>query len=175
MNRHLVDADLVALALMPEDETPDARIHLASCSSCAARLDLALDQIDRHRRDHERSVESRDATFWKRQELAIMRDVGRAGHPAAARRSLVAAAIVTVAIGGFWFGRSSVEPFAPTVTSPSSIATGVSPDVTGTSSGLVPAAAVSTNPWESESLSGFQAVVDWESWVDDDQKDQGTI
>jgi hypothetical protein len=174
MNRHPSDADLVALALLPDD-SPEARIHLASCSSCSTRMDRAIAEIERHRRDHDSSVESKDPTFWKRQELSIMREVSRSSRPRAPRRSFLAAAIVAVAVGGFWFGRASV---APTVTaSPATTVAQTAPSgapSAGTSV-TVPATVVSTDPWETESLEEFQAVVDWESWVEDDGKDQGTI
>lgn len=171
MNRHLSDADLVALALLP-DEEPDVRLHLASCASCSERMHRATAELDLQRRTHERAVESRDATFWKRQELAIMREVSRSGRPAAAaRRSFIAAALVAMALGGFWFGRTTIdhesspvtETVAQTTPAPSSRVD------------LVPTASVPTDPWESDTLSEFQAVVDWESWVEDNGKGEGTI
>jgi hypothetical protein len=177
MNRHLNDADLVALALLPDD-SPEAKLHLAACAGCSDRMDIALETLDRHRSQHDDGVESRDATFWKRQELSVMREVARAGKGAAPRRGLVAAALVAVAIGGFWFGRSSIDE---TMTAPDGFA---AVPIAGTSTAgtrasepdtLLPTFPVSTDPWESDSLSEFQAVVDWESWVDENGKDQGTI
>lgn len=174
MNNHLNDADLVALALLP-DESPDARLHLASCTTCRARMEIAENELERQRRAHETSIETHDATFWKRQELTIMREVSRSGrHTVSARRSLVAAALLTVAIGGFWFGRLTVD--TPHAASTASTIAHVAPTTpTPDTDAFVPATAVSTNPWDADALTEFEAVVDWESWVDEDGKDQGTI
>lgn len=174
MNGHLNDAELVALALLPDDDA-EARIHLAGCQSCTSRMDKVAAEVAKHREDHEASIESRDATFWKRQELAIMRNVAKTGSPAAARRSFVAAAIIAVAIGGFWFGRTTVQESTPGHSSPAAIASATSSTTPRTPDVVVPAAAVSTDPWDTETLEEFQPVVDWESWVEDDRKDQGTI
>jgi anti-sigma factor RsiW len=175
MSNHLTDADLVALVLLPDD-APDARLHLAACSECAARIDRVTNEVTRHREEHADSVEAHDATFWKRQELAIMRDVARASRRTAPRRGFVAAAILAVALGSFWFGRVSVDEIAG---NPVEVATSTAPSLPDVQSSLpamvVPATVVTTDPWENESLEEFQAVVDWESWIEDDGKDQGTI
>lgn len=175
MSRHLTEADLVALALLP-DEAPEARLHLAACSECSARMARAADELERHRREHAESVDSRDATFWKRQELSIMREVARSSRRAAPRRSFLAAAIVAVALGSFWFGRASVnEPGSMPSTVTTSTASALPEARSASPSMVVPATVVTTDPWENESLEEFQAVVDWESWIEDDGKDQGTI
>jgi len=176
MSNHLSDADLVALALLP-DESADARLHVASCTRCKARMAEAEVELDRVRKEHDRSVESLDPTFWKRQELSIMRKVSQGGRRSASTsRAFAAAAIVAVALGGFWFGRSSVDETNPSMPDTVVVRTAAaSTAATAQPEQLVPATAVSTNPWDTESLSEFQPVVDWESWVDDEGKDQGTI
>jgi len=175
MKKHLNDAEIVTLALLP-DESPEARLHLADCAECTDQFDAAMLELERQRGLHRDSVESRDATFWKRQELAIMRKVALQRKPPAVRSSFAVAALLTFALGGFWFGRSSVQiDTAPATSSAATVAL-AAPAPSDQSQTLdLTGSAVTTDPWESESLEEFQAVVDWESWVDEDGKDQGTI
>ena len=142
MSNHLNDADLVALALLP-DEPADTRLHLAACADCQARMDAAIAEIERQRAVHDSSVESRDATFWKRQELSIMREVSRSDRSSlSARRGFIAAAILTVALGGFWFGRTSVDQQLPRAGGPVAETTVTSP--APEQEIVVPATSVST-------------------------------
>lgn len=174
MNNHLDDADLMAIALLP-DEAADSRIHLASCPDCNARMAIALSRLREIRREHDESIDGRDSTFWKAQELRIMREVTRARRPVRAGRGLAAAALLAVALGGFWVGRSSVEPSQPAAVAVAHSAASTSAAADDTRNPLIPVNGSSTDPWEIESLSEFQPVVDWESWVDENGKDQGTI
>jgi hypothetical protein len=176
MSTHLDDGDLVALELLPDD-APDSRLHLATCAGCRSRLEIIRGSLADLRSSHEGSVERRDATLWKAQELRIMREVTRARRPASTNRAFAAAALLVVALGGFWLGRTSIDRAAdpaPMASTPGTV--GAAPSAADASESVwMPVNGSSTDPWEIESLSEFRPVVDWESWVVENGKDQGTI
>ena len=102
-----------------------------------------------------------------------MREVSRVRRPQRSARGLVAAALVAVALGGFWLGRTSVDPVPSAGVA--SIASAVATSAPDAEDGLIPVNDASSDPWAADSISEFQAVVDWESWVDDRGKEEGTI
>lgn len=174
MNKHYGNDELLAHALLPE-ENAELGLHLASCESCARRFGSLRDAIELHASAPADS--DRPDTFWKRQELGVMRTIDRRQQriPGLGARFAAAAAVVFVIVA-FWAGRGSVStaPLTPTVAtatiaSTATQSTGASQDIGLTTSQLA------TDPWESEQLQDFQTVVAWESWVEDDQKKRGTI
>lgn len=175
MKPHYGNDELLEHAFIP-DANAELALHLASCESCAQRFATLRGGIDRHAGASE--TPDRPETFWKRQELGVMRAIDRRQRrmPGAGARVAAAAAVVFVVVA-FWAGRGSVSNTTPltasvvtaTVASTSMQSTSASQDNGLTTTQLA------TDPWESEQLQDFQSVVAWETWVDDGQNKRGTI
>lgn len=174
MNPHYGNDELLEQAFIP-GENAELALHLAGCENCAQRFAALRDGIDRHAGTSE--MPDRPETFWKRQELGVMRAIDRrqARMPGAFARFAAAAAVVFVVVA-FWAGRGSVSntPLTPTVATATVASTAMQSTSASQDNGLT-TTQLATDPWESEQLQDFQSVVAWETWVDDDQNKRGTI
>ncbi|MCM2315240.1 MAG: hypothetical protein NDJ92_08820, partial [Thermoanaerobaculia bacterium] len=72
MKSHYANDELIEHAFLP-GENAEVALHLASCENCARRFAAVRDGIDRHARASE--TPDRPETFWKRQELGVMRSI----------------------------------------------------------------------------------------------------
>ncbi len=167
MKTHYSEADLLETYYMQPGESMPVMMHLASCELCAARYDA----LERKLRESAAcTTHEKPETFWTRQRLMIQRRIDNARERGAQRGHAlrVAAAAVLAFFLGSVFTLKTTEPtqvtsvVASTTTSPHAPA-------------QVPPASneevqQSHDPWQSDQLSDFHSVVEWESWVDEGKK-----
>lgn len=174
MNTHYTSGELLIHAYLPEDAAMTA--HLAACDSCARRF--AELRAGLHEHASASDAPELPETFWKRQELAVMRAVEtRSRRMPGIGTQLAAAAALVLVVTSFIIGRGSVTNVTgtPVATVTSTVAANTtSPAATGQENGLT-SGQITTDPWQSDQLQDFQSVVDWENWVEDDGKNRGTI
>ena len=172
--RHYTTGELLSHAYLPDDTGITA--HLAACESCGDRFAEIREGIRAHA-SSEGALELPE-TFWKRQELAVMRAVERRGRrmPGVGAQLAAAAALILV-VASFVAGRGSVAPAGdqPVATVTSTIAAGSVTAAASAQENALTSSQITTDPWQSEQLEDFQSVVDWENWVEDDTKNRGTI
>lgn len=150
MKEHYTEADLLETYYMQPGASMPVMMHLAKCSECAARYD----RLDRKMREAAACHSEKDEGFWAMQRAAV---IARVGSRRMVQRSwrVAAAALLAVAIGG---GAMLYEREQP---APQPVTVAAQPVVVES----VPA-----DPWQSEELAGFGAVVEWETWIEGDQK-----
>ncbi|MGK2856364.1 MAG: hypothetical protein ACSLFQ_04080 [Thermoanaerobaculia bacterium] len=174
MTKHYGNDELVAHAFLP-DEDPEIALHLASCVRCAQRFDDTREALRRHAGAGDAAEKME--TFWKRQELSVMRSIDEKRRRARGLGAgFAAAAAIVFVVVGFWAGRGSVAttPLTTTIAS-ATIASTATQSVGATQDTGFATSQLATDPWESEQLQDFQSVVAWETWVDEDLKKRGTI
>ena len=174
MTTHYGTADLLQYAWLPDADAAIAQ-HLASCDACRERLAALRRELEKDA--EENSSAGMPETFWKRQELGVMRAIERqAGRRGWASVRYAAAAALIVVVSAFLLGRGSVVSPEPQGTSAVTATVASTATAAGGSgeSGLT-TNQITTDPWASEQLQDFQTVVDWETWVEDDGKNRGTI
>lgn len=171
MTKHYGYDELLAHAYLPE-ENAELELHIASCERCEERFRALRAELARHAQGAAQM--EKHETFWKRQELGVMRAIDRRQRriPGIGAQ-LAAAAVVVFVVGAFWIGRGSVTNAPSTITGTAPIVATASP-IAVQDNGLA-STQLTTDPWQSEQLEDFQSVVDWETWDDDDQKNRGTI
>ncbi len=174
MTRHYQDNDLLAHALLP-DHDAELALHVGACEACGARFRVLNDGLSRL--GAAKGEREMPETFWKRQELGVMRtiDERRRRMPGIGARIAAAAAVVLV-VAAFWAGRGSVStvPLTSTMVT-ATIASTATTAASQTQENVFTGSQVTSDPWQSEQLEDFQTVVAWESWVEADQKNRGTI
>ncbi|MFA6955517.1 MAG: hypothetical protein WC538_06555 [Thermoanaerobaculia bacterium] len=174
MTKHYGTGELLAYAYLPEDDAVSR--HLDGCDACMGRFKTLRAELDRHA--SEPIGAERPETFWKRQELSVMRAIETRGRRASwlTARFAAAAAAVLFVVTAFLAGRGSVTSATATstVVTATVASTATSSIATSQESGLT-SSQLSTDPWQSEQLQDFQSVVDWETWVEADGKKRGTI
>ena len=175
MTRHYETEELLAHAWVPDGDA-ELALHLAACASCRERFEALRYGIERHA-DSGATPELPE-TFWKRQEIAVMRAVERRQRPLAGMGTRIAAAAAVVFVGlAFWAGRGSVSTstVSPAVVT-STIASVAPSTASGAAENGLAASQIATDPWQSEQLEDFQTVVAWESWVSEEKTpNRGTI
>lgn len=149
MMQHLDHADLVELSLV--DENDDRTEHLKNCADCLAAMKLVAVELEADRSAIDSEVASMPASFWQRQEMSITREVARQRRRRYTIRYAAAAVFAVVAASGAFFMQPETVVVAP-----------VQQQV------AIPAAeeqlSGEADPWESEQLSDYSSLVDWESW-----------
>ena len=165
MKTHYSEADLLETYYTAPGESMPVMMHLAQCGECAARYE----RLDRKLREAA-ACAPKPESFWTRQRQTIL-------HTIEARRSgaitfapavrFAAAAVVTFLVGaGVLVMRN--EPVQPDPV-----------QVQAQAQAQMPAQQldqrVPADPWESEALDDFGAVVQWESWLDEDQKKEQSL
>ena len=145
MKTHYSEADLLETYYTQPGETMPVMMHLATCTECAARYD----RLDRKLREAASCHPERSGAAWAQQRAAIMNRIIAPRSRAVGR--FVAAAALVIAIGGS--AAYQVLNYTP-------------------ANAAAPAAAVAeeqvpADPWQSEELEEFGAVVEWESWIEE--------
>lgn len=160
MNKHYSEADLLETYYMQPGASMPVMMHLASCSDCAAKYE----RLERKLRDaaacSPSSVADKPDTFWSRQRLSIQRRIAtplQAGSPQTWR--IAAATVLAFLLGGAVVYKS-VEPRLQTQ-APVIVATRTVPVVAPEAQGDE---LLTHDAWQSDELSDFHAVVQWESW-----------
>lgn len=166
MKTHFSEADLLETYYMQPGESMPVMMHLASCETCAARYDA----LERKLREAAScSTTEKHETFWTRQRMMIQRRIADGRARAGTRMQVTrvaAAAILAFFLGGVFVYRT-VEPqhaAAPTTTAEATMQQPAQPAVEE------PQPAIPHDPWQSEELSDFHSVVQWETWVDEGKK-----
>jgi hypothetical protein len=145
MTRHFSEADLLETYYTQPGESMPVMMHLANCADCAARYD----RLDRKLREAAACHTDKPESFWAQQRQTIMQCVSASRQKRASRVPLTAAAaaVLALVLGGVMFSQREETPAAP-------VATPVAVEET-----------VPSDPWESEQLQEYEAVVEWESWI----------
>ena len=162
MKTHYSEADLLETYYMQPGESMPVMLHLATCADCAAKYE----RLERKLREVAACNTEKPDTFWMRQRHLIMRGIG--ARQDNLRRAIRTARIAAAAAFAFFLGGAvmyeSVKPALTPAPAPVRRAT------------LRPMAKsedqVSRDPWESDELKDFHSVVQWESWVDNNNGDQ---
>lgn len=160
--KHFSEADLLETYYLQPGQSMPVMMHLASCAECAARYE----RLERKLREAAVCSTERPETFWTRQRLAIARRVSGA-RPEHGSRSfrIAAAAALAFLLGGAVVYETvlpQLDRASATVSAPASATVTTS---VGKASAPAPALDPSSDPWQSEELRDFHAVVQWESWV----------
>jgi hypothetical protein len=162
--KHFSEAELLETYYMQPGESMPVMMHLAACGECAERYK----RLERKLREAA-ACPSKPVTFWAFQRGSIMRRVdAKRREAASAPRSwrVAAAAVLAFFLGGavvYETVRPEIRPAAE-----AAAATQV-PAATA-----VPETAV--DPWQSDELKDFHAVVQWESWVtESDNKRESSL
>jgi hypothetical protein len=163
MTKHYSEADLLETYYMHPGESMPVMMHLAECADCAARYERLETKLREAATCHT-SADSRPETFWARQRHTIMRSIGaqRERRTANTRTTrAAAAAFLAFFLGGAVVYQSLKPQSAPQTPAPTLTAQNIHPPA--------PAPAdepVAHDPWQTEELRDFHAVVAWETWVD---------
>lgn len=161
MKTHFSEADLLETYYMQPGESMPVMMHLASCEICAARYNA----LERKLREAAScSTHEKHDTFWTRQRMLIQRRIDdgrtRAGSRAQVLR-VAAAAVLAFFLGGVFTYRTVVPE---RVVATTTVVQQEQP-AAAEEQQLVP-----HDPWQSEELSDFHSVVQWETWVDEGKK-----
>ena len=131
------------------DTLKHAREHLAQCDECIARYNR-LEQKLRAAA----ACPTKPVTFWAFQRGSIMHkiDAQRRGAARSPRTWRVAAAAMLAFFLGGAVVYETVKPVTPAPQPPAIQAQTETPELTA-------------DPWQSDELQDFHAVVQWESWI----------
>jgi hypothetical protein len=154
MKTHFSEADLLETYYMQPGQSMPVMMHLAACTDCAARYERLENKLRNAAVCHTEKPE----TFWSRQRLSIMR---RIANPARLGRVGAMARVAAAAFLAFALGGAVVYHEAKPVATPAP-----APKATTASTLTLDEMHAPINPWQSEELSQFHDVVQWESWVD---------
>jgi predicted anti-sigma-YlaC factor YlaD len=145
MNEHYSEADLLETYYTQPGQSMPVMMHLAQCDECVARYE----RLERKLRDLASCETKKPETFWQRQRLTIMSRLEHSRRPVRAPLRIAAAAILALVLGGVVLQRSSTRPVEPQTVQ----------DTT-----------VPSDPWDSDELKDYGAVVEWESWIEEEKK-----
>lgn len=157
---HYSEADLLETYYLQPGESMPVMMHLASCEPCAARYDA----LERKLREAAAcSTTEKHETFWTRQRMMIQRRIADGRERATSRMQVTrvaAAAVLAFFLGGV-FVYHTVEPQHATTPTTTAAAAQPLPQPVAEE----PQAAEPHDAWQSEELSDFHSVVQWETWV----------
>jgi hypothetical protein len=146
MKEHYTEADLLETYYTQPGESMPVMMHLARCTECAARYE----RLERKLREAAACHAERGEDFWARQRQTIMQTITRQRASSGASLRVAAAALLALLLGGFGIYRlfDSSDPLPAAVTQPPAVEEEIPSD-----------------PWHSDELQEFHAVVEWESWI----------
>jgi hypothetical protein len=162
MKTHYSEADLLETYYMQPGDSMPVMLHLASCADCAAKYE----RLERKLREVAACNVEKPDTFWMRQRHLIMRGIG--ARQDNFRRAIRTARIAAAAAFAFFLGAAvmyeSVKPALTPAPAP----------VRRARLHAMPKGEeqLSRDPWESDELKDFHSVVQWESWVENNNGDQ---
>jgi hypothetical protein len=151
--KHYSEAELLETYYMMPDQSVPVMQHLRTCEQCIARYNR-LEQKLRAAA----ACPTKPATFWAFQRGSIMHRVDTQRRETA--RSPRTWRVAAAAMLAFFLGGAVVYETVKPVTRPELPAiqaqTTETPDITA-------------DPWQNDELKDFHAVVQWESWVNDNK------
>ncbi len=153
MNEHFSEADLLETYYTQPGESVPVMMHLAQCAECAARYEKLEQKLRGLAACHTEKPEA----FWDAQRSAVMRRIGQPGMRGATMR-IAAAALLALVLGGIVIYQNE-KPVAPAAVRTATVEPQPIKEI------VVP-----SDPWESDELKEFGAVVEWESWVAEGEK-----
>lgn len=151
MTKHFSEADLLETYYTQPGESMPVMMHLARCAECSARYE----RLERKLRELSACHTEKPETFWTGQRMTIMRGISERRTP---YLRIAAAALLAFVLGGLALYRSTEAP-APVVPKTATVEAQPINDLS-----------MPSDPWQSDELKEFGAVVEWESWVTDTQK-----
>lgn len=158
--KHLDAADIVELMLVDESDE-DKRRHLVDCASCTDASADVKTLLDSQKSEHRAAVAAMPETFWSRQRFAATRAIARRRRRAIVARLSTAAALIAAVVAGAMFSSND-----PATTAPPQ-----QPQIAQAAAELTPPDLVAEDPWESEQLSDYGTLVDWESWAAEENQE----
>lgn len=168
--RHYSELELLDQVYLPGEAEMTG--HLEECASCRGTLDRLRAELGSIRDEFDRRIDRKPEAFWESQRQAILaRARGRSARAFTFSpfRTWALAASLVIAVGGGWIVYDRLQE--PPVGSPGIVTTAT----TGTSA-AADAAEVqlpTADPWASEELAGWETAVDWESWLEPGDLEQG--
>ena len=162
--KHFSEADLLETYYLQPGQSMPVMMHLASCTECASRYE----RLERKLREAAVCSTQKPETFWTRQRMSIARRIAKVRpEPLHAGRSfrVAAAAVLAFFLGGAVVYETVLPQFTDTrepvaIAAPAATASGAAKQ------NVAPQAAdPASDPWQSEELRDFHAVVQWESWM----------
>ena len=156
MKQHYSEADLLETYYMQPDDASAIIAHVNDCNECQERYRRLAQKL----RDVASCPADKPATFWSRQRLMIMRAVENAraqSHRTARAGRMAAAALLVFALGGAVAYKTIPrhQQKQPVVVVSQQALSG---------SGADDVLDVPRDPWQSDELKDFGAVVNWEQW-----------
>ena len=148
MKEHYTEADLLETHYTQPGESMPVMMHLAQCPDCAAKYE----RLDRKLRDAASCHSEKGEDFWARQRATIMHSIVQNRASSGASLRVAAAALLALLLGGFGVYRL-FDDAQPEVTAITESAPQATEDE------------LTADPWASDELQEFQAVVQWESWI----------
>ncbi|HXI11714.1 MAG TPA: hypothetical protein VNM92_03615 [Thermoanaerobaculia bacterium] len=176
--KHYSEADL--LELHYGGERDPAAQHMSECSECTRRFVSVRLKLLSARSSACASVDTKPSTFWARQRVAITRAID-AKHVLPERRlrtaPKLAFAAALIAVLSLGVVRVANRP-ADTPES-KNVAISASRELTNgpgsAAVGEIASLTATQDPWETAELEQFREVVEWESWIEADQRPEGTL
>lgn len=162
MKTHYSEADLLETYYVEPGASMPVMMHLAKCSECAARYE----RLERKLREAAACETERPETFWSRQRHLILRGIDRKHYE---RKHLVRTLRIA-ATAAFAFFLGGAVMYETTHVAPSPL------PIQGAHirANNAPATIRSNDdPWESsDQLKELHSVVQWESWVGNNDEDE---
>jgi hypothetical protein len=161
MKTHYSEADLLETYYLEPGASMPVMMHLAQCSECAARYE----RLERKLRDVASCETARPETFWSRQRHLIMRGIEK--RRVETKRVVRTLRIAATAAFAFFLGGAVMYQ---------TLRVAPPPPATQVSHYHAPAPTTiktTDDPWESsDQLSELHSVVQWESWVGNNDEDE---
>ncbi len=167
--RHYSELELLDEVYLPGE--PQMGAHLAACASCKGRLERLRNELGSIRGEFDRRIERKPDVFWERQRAAIVAKARRPPERGGLRpfRSWALAATLVIAVGGGWIVRERWEDRPREPQTAATATTGSAAIVQQSEALQLPTA----DPWAAEELAGWEQAVDWESWLEPGDLEQG--
>jgi len=166
--KHFSEAELLETYYTQPGDSMPVMMHMASCSECAAKYE----RLEKKLRGLASCPSEKPQTFWSRQRLSILRRVAeRKQHVESAARTwrIAAAAVLAFVLGGSVV-YETVRPQVVVKQAPVNVAQKTGPQQPIATK---PADENLHDAWQSDELREFHGIVQWESWVDNNNNGGG--
>lgn len=169
--KHFSEAELLETHYTQPGDSMPVMMHLASCSECAAKYE----RLEKKLRGITSCPSEKPQTFWSRQRLSILRRVEQRkqhGDSLARTWRVAAAAVLAFVLGGsvvYETVKPQIAKQQPVVT-----ASNVAPKPNTTPATTAKSGDETLHDaWQSDELREFHGIVQWESWVDNNNNAGG--